>query len=195
MRQQISWAAMVVGATLFLSGCSTFNLTQEPFQPKGKKLAVIAGLTNSSSLQAAQVLAGEVGKVSRFQVVPQNHVAQAIPNYPQLVKGPYKSAYFEIDEDYDKTDVGRVKEIQKHLGVDYLYVLWAPASVQSGDKGWFFKNYPLLHVVAQVFEFPSGKEIGRGKYVLRFDDDHNEPVHGDMVHIAEEFAEKTHMSK
>ena len=34
-------------------------------------------------------------------------VAQAIPNYPQLVKGPYKSAYFEIDVDYAKTDMIR----------------------------------------------------------------------------------------
>ena len=195
MRQQISWAGMVIGAALFFSGCATFHLTQEPFQPKGKKLAVIAGLTNPSSLQAAQALADEVGKASQFQVLPQKHVAQTIPNYPQLVKGPYNSAYFEIDEDYGKTDVGRIKEIQKHLGVDYLYILWAPASVQSGGNGLFFKNYPVLHVVAQVFEYPGGKEIGRGKYMLRVNDDRNELLRDDLAHVAKEFAEKTRMSK
>ena len=195
MRQHISWAGMVVITTLFFSGCATFSLTQEPFQPKGKTLAVIAGLTNPSSLQAAQSLADEVGKASQFQVLSQKHVAQAIPHYPQLVKGPYKSAYFEIDEDYTKTDLARVKEIQKHLGVDYLYILWAPASVQSGGKGLFFKNYPLMHVIAQVFEYPGGREIGRGKYMIRVDDDRNELLRDDLARVAKEIAEKTRLPK
>jgi hypothetical protein len=193
--RHISWIGMAVVVTLCVSGCATFHLTQGSFQPKGKKLAVIAGLTNPSSLQAAQALADEVGKASQFQVMPPPHIAQAIPNYPQLIKGPYTSAYFEIDEDYDKTDVGRVKEIQKHLGTDYLYVLWAPTSVQSGGKGLFFKNYPVMHVVAQVFEFPGGREIGHGKYMIRVDDDHKELLRDDLARVAKEFAEKTHMPK
>ncbi len=188
-----SWLA--IGIALLISGCATFQLTQEPFQPKGQKLAVIAGLTNPSSLQAAQALADELGKTSRFQVLSQKQVAQAIPNYPQLVKGPYKSAYFEIDEDYDKTDVSRVKEIQKHLAIDYLYVLWAPANVQHGGKGLFFKNYPVLHVIAQVFEFPGGQEIGHGKYLIRVDDDRKELLRDDLARVAKEFAEKTRMPK
>jgi hypothetical protein len=190
---QRSWLA--VGVALLLSGCATFQLTQEPFQPKGKKLAVITGLTNPRSLQAAQALADEIGQSSQFQVLPQKQVVRAIPNYPQLVKGPYSSAYFEIDEDYAKTDVTRVKDIQQHLGVDYLYILWAPTSVQSGGQGLFFKNYPLMHVVAQVFEFPGGNEIGRGKYLLRVDDDRKELVHDDVARVVKEFAEKTHMPK
>src|SRR5574341_2654745 len=109
---QRSWLA--IGVALLISGCTTFQLTEEPFQPKGKKLAVIAGLTNPSSLQAAQALADELGKTSRFQVLSQKQIAQAIPNYPQLVKGPYKSAYFEIDVDYGRTDLARVKELQQH---------------------------------------------------------------------------------
>lgn len=193
--RHISWIGMAVVVTVCASGCSTFHLTQEPFKPKGKKLAVIAGLTNPSSLQAAQALADEVGKASQFQVVPQKQISQAISNYPQLIKGPYTSAYFEIDEDYDKTDVGRVKEMQKHLGTDYLYVLWAPTSVQSGGKGLFFKNYLLMHVVAQVFEFPGGREIGRGKYMIRVDDDRKEFLRDDLARVAKEFAEKTHMPK
>jgi hypothetical protein len=186
---------MTVVASLCFSGCATFHVTQEPLRNNGKKLAVIAGLTNPGSLQAAQALADEVGKASRFQVLPEKQVAQAIPNYPQLIKGPYTSAYFEIDEDYTKTDVSRVNEIQKQLGVDYLYILWAPTSVQSGGKGLFFKNYPLVHVVAQVFEFPGAKEIGRGKYMIRFDDDRKELLRDDLATVAKEFAEKTRMPR
>jgi hypothetical protein len=196
MRQRNVWViGMAVVATLCINGCATFHLTQEPFRNNGKKLAIIAGLTNPSSLQAAQALADEVEKAGRFQVLPEKQVTRAIPNYPQLIKGPYTSAYFEIDEDYAKTDVSRVSEIQKQLGVDYLYILWAPTSVQSGGKGLFFKNYPLVHVVAQVFEFPGAKEIGRGKYMLRFDDDRKELLRDDLATVAKEFVEKTRMPK
>ena len=195
MRQSSSSIWMVVVASLCLSGCATFQLLQEPSGGNGKKLAVISGLTNPSSLQAAQTFADEVARASRFQVLPQKQVAQAIPNYPQLIKGPYASAYFEIDEDYAKTDVSRIREIQKHLGADYLYILWAPTSVQSGGKGLFFKNYPVVHVVAQLFEFPGGKEIGRGKFMVRFDDDRKEFVRDDLAAVAKEFAAKTRMPK
>jgi len=195
MRQSSSRLWLTLVASLYLTGCATFQLLQEPSGVNGKKLAVIAGLTNPSSLQAAQTFADEVAKASRFQVLPQKQVAQAIPNYPQLIKGPYASAYFEIDEDYAKTDVGRVREIQKQLGADYLYILWAPTSVQSGGKGLFFKNYPVVHVVAQFFEFPGGKEIGRGKYMIRFDDDRKEFVRDDLAAVAKEFAAKTSMPK
>jgi hypothetical protein len=188
-----SWLA--IGITLLISGCATFHLTQEPFQPKGQKLAVIAGLTNPSSLQAAQALADELGKTSRFQVLSQKQIAQAIPNYPQLVKGPYTSAYFEIDVDYGRTDLALVKEFQQHLGVDYLYVLWAPATISHGGSSFFFKNYPITQIVAQLFESPSGKEVGRSQYAIRVDDETHEVLRDDMQRVARELAEKTHMPK
>ena len=193
MFSQRSWLA--IGVALLISGCSTFHLTQDPFQPKGKKLAVIAGLTNPSSLYAAQALADELGKASRFQVLSQKQVAQAIPNYPQLVKGPYKSAYFEIDVDYGKTDLARVKELQQHLGVDYLYVLWAPSTVSHGGSTFFFKNYPIMQIVAQLFESPGGKEVGRSQYAIRVDDETHDVLRDDMQRVARELAEKTHTLK
>jgi hypothetical protein len=70
-----------------------------------------------------------------------------------------------------------------------------PTSVQSGGKGLFFKNYPVVHVVTQFFEFPGGKEIGRGKYMIRFDDDRQEFVRDDLAAVAKEFAAKTSMPK
>ncbi|HEU4504626.1 MAG TPA: hypothetical protein VFR79_07325 [Nitrospira sp.] len=186
---------ITLGVTLVLSGCATFHLTQEPFQPKGKKLAIISGLTNASSLSVAQALGDELGKTSRFQILSQKQVAQAIPNYPQLVKGPYKSAYFEIDVDYSETDVARVKDLQHHLGVDYVYVLWAPATVSHGSSSVFFKNYPVTQIVAQLFESPGGKEVGRSQYAVRVDDQTHQVLSDDMRRVALELAEKTHTLK
>lgn len=187
------WTA--IGLGLVVSGCATFHLTQEPFQPKGKKLAVISGMTNASSLSLAEALGDELGKASRFQVLSQKQVAQSIPNYPQLVKGPYKSAYFEIDVDYAKTDLTVVKDLQQHLGVDYLYVLWAPATVSRGGSSLFFKNYPVTQIVAQLFESPGGKEVGRSQYAVRVDDQTHQVLSEDMRRVALELAEKTHTLK
>ena len=196
MAQQAHLAAIIMaGAALVLEGCSTFQLTEEPFQPKGKRLAVIAGLTNPSSLQAAHALADELAKASQFQVLPQKQVAQAIPNYPQLIKGPYNSAYFEIDVDYAKTDRERVKQLQKNLGTDYLYVLWAPSVTSNGQKNLFSKPYSTMQVIAQLYEFPGGKEVGHGSYIMRIDGDKNQIVREDLEHVTKELAEKTHMLK
>ncbi|WP_145976222.1 hypothetical protein [Nitrospira moscoviensis] len=194
MRKQYLWAMMLATA-LFAQGCATFQLTQEPFTPKGKKLAVIAGLTNPSSLDAAQALAYELTTTSQFQVMPQKQVAQAIPNYPQLIKGPYNSAYFEIDVDYAKTDVERVKQLHKNLGTDYLYVLWAPTVTTNGQKSWFTKDYAMMKVVAQLYEFPGGKEVGHGTYMMRVDPGKNQIVRDDLQRVTKELAEKTHMVK
>src|SRR6476659_7997842 len=137
----------------------------------------------------------ELGKTSMFQVLSQKQVAQAIPNYPQLVKGPYKSAYFEIDVDYANTDLVRVKELQQHLGVDYVYVLWAPATVSHGNSSWFSKHYLVTQIVAQLFESPGGKEVGRGQYAVRVDDQTHQVLSDDMRRVALEMAEKTHTLK
>ena len=187
-------AMMVACAAMLLAGCSTFQLTQEPFAPKGKRVAVISGLTNPASLEAAHAFADELRKASQFQVMPQKQVVKAIPDYPQLIKGPYNSAYFEIDVDYAKTDVGRVKELQKNLETDYLYVLWSP-SVTSGPKSLFTKSYSIMQVIAQLYEFPGGKEVGRGFYKVRVDPENNEIVRDDMQRATQELAEKTCMRK
>jgi len=182
----------VIVLMLLVGGCATFQLTEEPFQPKGQTLAVISGLTNASSLSLAEALGHELGKASRFQVLSQKQIAQAIPNYPQFVKGPYKSAYFEIDVDYSHTDLGRVKELQQHLRADYVYVLWAPATTTQGGSSLFFKQYPVTHIVAQLFESPGGKEVGRSRYAVRIDDQTHQVLSDDMRRVARELAEKTH---
>ena len=195
MRQRYLWMMMMLTGALLVQGCSTFQLTHEPFTPKGKRLAVIAGLTNPSSLEAAQAFADELGKASQFQVISQKQVAQAIPHYPQLIKGPYNSAYFEIDIDYTKTDLDRVKQLHKSLQTDYLYVLWAPSVTTNGQKSWFTKDYSIMQVIAQLYEFPGSREVGHGSYRIRIDPDKNEIVRDDLQHVTKELAEKTHMLK
>lgn len=195
MRQILSWASIVVGAALTLQGCSTFQLTEEQFKFKGKKVAVVAGLTNPSSLQAAEVLADELSKTSQFQVMPSKQVAQAIPNYPQLVKGPYQSAYFEIDVDYARTDLALVKEIHKQVGTDYLYLLWAPSVTTNGSRSFFSKNYSYMQVIAQLFKHPGGKEVGHGTYTVRVNEDTNVILRDDLHRVAMELAEKTRTLK
>ena len=185
----------MIGLAICAGGCATFHLTQEPFEPKGKKLAVISGLTNAGSLTVAQALGEEFGKTSRFQVLSQTQIAQAVPNYPQLIKGPYRSAYFDIDVDYGKTDIARVQELQQHLRVDYLYVLWAPATVSHGNSSLFSKHYLVTQIVAQLFESPAGKEVGRSQYAVRVDDQTRQILSDDLQRVAQEFAEKTHTLK
>jgi hypothetical protein len=194
--QTHTFRAMILACSaIALAGCSTFQLTQEPFTPKGKKLAVIAGLTNPGSLEAAHAFADELGKASQFQVMPQKQVAQAIPNYPQMIKGPYDSAYFEIDVDYAKTDVSRVKEVHKNLGTDYLYVLWSPSAISHGRSSFFSKNYTIMQVIAQLYEFPGGREVGHGSYRVRIDPDSKAIVRDDLRYVTKELAEKTRMLK
>src|SRR3989337_3581316 len=102
---------------LFLSACSGFNLVDSNFKPRGRTLAVISGLDNDPNVLAAQHMTEALRKNSRFQVMSQNQVAQSVSNYPQKIKGPYKSPYFQIDTDYSNTDITKIRQIQEQLGV------------------------------------------------------------------------------
>jgi hypothetical protein len=79
--------------------------------------------------------------------------------------------------------------------VDYVYVLWAPATVSHGNAGWFSKHYLVTQIVAQLFEAPGGKEVARSQYAVRVDDQTHQIVADDMRRVAMEMAEKTHTLK
>jgi hypothetical protein len=143
---------------MFLSACSTFTLTQPDFRPKGKTLAVIAGLENEPNVMAALYMTEAFKKYSRFQVMSQKQIVQSLSAYPAKIQGPYKSAYFEIETDYTKTDLKKIKAIQQKLGVDYLYVLWTPSATVYNEK------MHQLHIISQMFESPNAKEVGNGKF-------------------------------
>jgi hypothetical protein len=140
-----------------LAGCvSTFNPLNGNFQAKGRTIAVIAGLDNEPNVMTAKNMAESLKKNTRFQVVPHSQVKQSLPNYPTNIQGPYKSSYFELEVDYTKTDMKKVRSIQQQLGVDYLYVLWTPSATVYNEK------IHSLNVVAQLFE--NGKEVGNGRF-------------------------------
>jgi hypothetical protein len=160
MTTKILRCIILIVLSLFLCRCarpaSPFNLTEEHFKIKGTTIAVLAGLDNELTVQFAAYVSDSLKERSNFRVVPQREIARTLPSYPSDIRGPYTSAYFSVREDYENTDVGKLKEISRRLGADYLYVLWVPTSYTS-DRG---KIYNVLQV-AQLYEFPEGTEVGR----------------------------------
>jgi hypothetical protein len=140
-----------------LGGCiSTYNPVDANFRVKGKTIAVVAGLDNEPNIMIARSMAESLKMNTRFQVMPASQVKQSLPNYPTGIQGPYKSSYFEIEVDYTKTDMKKIRSIQQQLGVDYLYVVWTPSATVYNEK------IHSLNAVAQLFE--NGKEVGNGRF-------------------------------
>lgn len=153
-------SAIILLFALALQACSfsTFDPIDPGFKPKGRTLAVVAGLDNEPSVNVAESMTESLKKHTRFQVMSNKQVAQSVPGYPQPIKGPYSSAYFQIEKDYTRTDLKKVREIQQRLGVDYLYVLWVPtATTMQG-------TIHQLHIIAQLFEGPATREVGHGQF-------------------------------
>lgn len=177
---------------LLVSGCAhyqvDFSLVNDNFKPKGKSIAVISGTKEPSNQEIASMVADSLRKASRFQVMPPAQVAHAVHPYPQTIKGPYKSAYFQIDTDWDLGDRNRIAEIQRALGVDYLYVIWSPIAVS-------FNNSTVYQVpaVAQMFE-PAGKVVAKTEIMLLLGDENNKFAKEGTDEIAAQLAEKTGMS-
>jgi hypothetical protein len=184
---------------LVLGACSTFNPVNGDFKLKGKTLAVIAGLDNDANMLTAQYMTESLKKNTRFQVLSQKQVGQAIPGYPDNIQGPYRSAYFEIEVDYSKTDMKRIRSIQQKLGVDYLYVLWTPSATVYGEK------IHSLNVISQMFE--SGKEVANGRFTATAgrstcclsptpkDEDKVNAVKDTADYVSKEIGQKTGMAK
>jgi hypothetical protein len=185
----------VSGLALILTACSTFELVDGNFRPQGKSLAVLSGLSDETTLMTASFLTESLEKNSRFRVISQKQIAQSIPNYPLHIKGPYGPSYIEVDVDYNHTDRNKLADIQKRLGVDYIYVVWAPNAVRYRASNTIWGDVTVLNVVAQFFEYPGGREVGRGFYRPRFDAVKTKSLRKDLDAVAREFAEKTGMAK
>lgn len=190
-------------APMLLSGCfSAFTLSDSGYRPRGRSLAVVAGLDNEASLALARGMTDAFRRQTKFQVVPQSQVAQAVPGYPQKIKGPYTSAYFQIEADYGNTDRKKVRDLQKRIGADYVYVVWVPtATVTQGTVHQF-------HIIAQLFEAPEAREVGNGMYAATAgrvagcclvppptDRDKGDAVKDTSDHVAREIGEKLGMLK
>ena len=148
---------LAAGLALSLGACiSAFTPASDGFKAKGKTMAVIAGLDNEPNVQTAKSMAESLRAYTRYQVMPHSQVKQAIAGYPVAIQGPYKTAYFDIEVDYTKTDMKKVRSLQQQLGVDYLLVLWTPSATTYSGK------VHSLNVIGQLFE--SGREAGTARF-------------------------------
>lgn len=136
-------------------GYGRFKLTDKDFRPRGKSLAVLSGLDNDANVILSEYMAEAFKNRSTFQVLSGQEIKRVMPDYPINIKGPYKNAYFSFDVDYARTDVKKLKSIQQKLGVDYLYVLWAPSTY--GSEGETVINFLMI---AQLFASPDARQIG-----------------------------------
>lgn len=135
-----------------------FTLTDKELKPRGTTLAVVAGLKRDINVFMSECMSQALQKNSTFTVTPPAEVAKTLPGYPMNIKGPYRSAYFEIEKDYSKTDREKIREIQNRLQVDYLYVIWVPTSSTLERKIVF------VDMISQLFAGPQSNEIGRGAF-------------------------------
>lgn len=152
--------------TLFtLSSCVTgFKVTGDKSNIKGQTLAVIAGLKNEESFLFAQHLTEELQKNSNFKVLSQEQIKSKLSIYPDNIKGPYaKFSIEKIVEDYNNTDLNKIKDIQNKLGVDNILIIWAPIHLKNTGDGYTGDIYEI-HSINQFFSFPGCKEVGRGKF-------------------------------
>lgn len=145
---------------------STFTMVDNNFKLKGNSIAVIAGIDNESNKAFANSMTDALKKNSLFNVVSQKEVVRQVPGYPEKIKGPYKSAYMDINEDYSNTDINKIKDIQQKLKTDYIYVIWTPTSTKISMTGG--SEVIQLHTITQLFEFPAGKEIAHAKFEISY---------------------------
>ncbi len=148
-----------------LSSCVTgFKVTGDKSNIKGPTLAVIAGLKNEESFLFAQYLTEELQKTSNFKVLSQEQIKSKLDIYPDNIKGPYAKFSIEnIVEEYNNTDLNKIKDIQNKLGVDNLLVIWAPIHLQHGGDDFIGTTYEI-HSINQFFAFPECQEVGRGTF-------------------------------
>jgi hypothetical protein len=191
-----SRAIHVVCGMLFVlagSGCTSyrvdFSMNDSSFKTKGKSIAVISGTKEPQNVAIAKLVSDSLRKKSRYQVVSTSQISQAIDPYPQTIKGPYKSAYFYIDTDWDLGDRKKIHDIHRSLGVDYLYVIWAPIALSHNGQ-----KIVTVHAVAQLFEQPNAKEVAKTSMQLLDGDDDNIYLKEGVEEIARQLAEETKMA-
>ena len=98
--------------------------------------------------------------------------------YPSKIKGPYKSAYTEINADYTLSDSDKINSLGKDLKADYAYVLWAPIATTTTVKdGYgFITKYETVHLIGQLFDVSTRKEVGRTKLEACFSSDYKDAI-------------------
>lgn len=185
--------ALSLLALLFSSGCQhyyvSFNLDDQQFKPKGTSIAVISGTKEPENVAVAQMVSDNLRKKSRYHVASAAQISAAVAPYPQTIKGPYKSAYFSLDVDWGLGDRQKIANIQRTLGVDYLYVIWAP--IQVSTNGNEVRSMPA---VAQLFEKPGSQEVAKTDLYFAVGDEGNVFLKEGAEELARQLAEETKMA-
>ncbi|MFA6902557.1 MAG: hypothetical protein WC236_05705 [Gallionellaceae bacterium] len=192
-KSSVSRLAFGLLLVLATSACTPykvdFSLNEREFKARGKSIAVISGTKEAQNVVIAKMVGDSLRKKSRYQVATEGQIAQAIASYPQAIKGPYKSAYFYIDTDWDLGDRKKIADIHRTLGVDYLYVIWAPMAVSHNGHA-----VSTVHAVAQLFDQPNAKEVAKTSIQLLVGDEKNVYLKEGVDEIARQLAEETRMS-
>jgi hypothetical protein len=148
-------------------------------------IAVLSGLNSELNLSMAILITENLKKNSTLKVMPQSDISRALSCYPTRIHGPWNFAYDEIDENYSMTDLEKVQQIQKKLGVDYMYIIWMP-STSSTNEG-----VEYVEGIAQIFKFPGCTSIGGGKISLtKYKEDMMDWGVGTMIKSKEQLLEK-----
>jgi hypothetical protein len=180
-------------AILSSGGCAHYSvdvrITDGNFKTKGTSIAIISGTKEPQNVTLAQMVSDSLRKKSRFQVASMAQISKSLEPYPQTIKGPYKSAYFYIDVEWDLADKQKIAAIQRSLGVDYLFIIWAPIRVSSNGNS--VNNMPA---VAQMFEPPNAKEVAKGVFNLFVGDEGSVFLKEGVEEISKQIVEETKMT-
>ena len=94
----------------------------------------------------------------------------------------------KIDTDWDLGDRQKIAGIQHALGVDYLYVIWAPITTSNGGE------ISTMPAVAQLFTQPNAKEVAKTSIGLFVGDKENTFLKEGVEEIAQQLAAETKMA-
>ena len=160
--RKISITFIGIAVVSVILSCSGHKFLKNDITPNGS-IAVILAETRTGEVN---VLLGDnltrcLSEQTTLHVMQQSEVKNKLGKYPVKIKGPYTTANNEISVDYSKTDMDAIAAVAEKIGVQYLYVVWFPFLYELGNG----KRYDG-EIVAQMFEFPSRKEIARGDYTI-----------------------------
>lgn len=158
------YTILVFAVLLLLSGCGLQYYTPtvaDPLVKNGASIAVIAAMQDDLNLMVAGYFSEVLADESKFKVMSQKDIARKLKEYPVRIRGPYTdTSYFEIEPDFTRINQKELSKIQKKLGVDYLYVMWAP--IQQAHN----QNVVITQVIHQVFKGSGIEEVGRGQFYV-----------------------------
>jgi hypothetical protein len=136
-----------------------FALKEPGYSVKPTSVSVITGGAEESDLKLAEYLTKELQDRTTLQVVGQEEVSKAIPNYPISVK-----AVVEKDGEVawvDPSEKPRLEKIQTKLKTNYLFVVWNRGLAKTtycSNRGGCSNTYST-NVFGNMLEYPAGKIV------------------------------------